>query len=404
MKRKLLALSIAALSGTAVAGTVTTAGDDLIIGSKGDLSIATKEGDFSFAIDGRMMWDADYFDGVHHNASSNADPGSNAFESELRRARLAFKGTVYSDWHYKFQYTFNADSGGKNQLEDAYIKYTGWDIADITVGKYKFPFGLEELVSSKHISTIERSAMVEFVRAGRSQQNIQLSKGSKNYSWAFGLYEGAADENGSELYNLAGRVTFAPIVADDQVVHLGAAVFKSDIDDSVPVNTSFTQRLSVHTADKIALTSNLNANDHIQYGLEAAWMHGPFSLQSEYVSSSWEDDTNEVEYSGYYVQGTWTLTGESRSYKGKSGIFDKISPKGANGAVELVAKFEQGEIDDDRTGAIENGFDNITVGVNWYVNKNVRLSANYITTSLDEDDANGEDKGNAFSTRLQLIW
>ncbi|MBB3046020.1 phosphate-selective porin OprO/OprP [Litorivivens lipolytica] len=404
MKQKLLALSIAALSGAAFAGTVTTEGDDLVIGSKGDLSIATKDGDFSFAIDGRMMWDTDYYSGVHHNSSSHSDPGSNAFGSELRRSRLAFKGTVYSDWHYKFQYTFNANSGEKNQLEDAYIKYTGWDFADITVGKYKFPFGLEELVSSKHISTIERSAMVEFVRAGRSEQNIQLSNGGKNYSWAFGLYEGEQDENGSELYNLVGRATFAPIVTDNQVFHLGAAVFKSDIDDANPVEVKFTERLSVHTADKINLANTLNANDHIQYGLEAAWMTGPFSLQSEYVSSTWEDDTNEVEYSGYYVQGTWTLTGESRSYKAKKGIFDKISPKGANGAVELVAKFEHGEIDDDRTGAVENAFDNVTVGVNWYVNKNVRLSANYIMTELDEDDANGEDDGNAFSTRLQLIW
>lgn len=401
MKQKLLALSIAALSGSTFAGTVTSAGDDLIIGSKGDLSIETKDGDFSFAIDGRLMWDNDYFDNVHHSA------GKDAHKSELRRSRIAFKGTVFGDWDYKFQYTFNADSGGKNQLEDAYIKYTGWDLADVTVGKYKVPFGLEELVSSKHITTIERSAMFEFVMAGRSHQNVQLSNGGDNYSWALGLYEGGADEDGSELYNFGARGTYAPIATKTQVVHLGAAVLRSEIDRDVPVTAEFDQRLAVHTATKVLLTSGgdfTTANEHSQYGIEAAWMSGPFSIQSEYVASTWEDDTNEVEYSGYYVQGAWTLTGESRSYKSKDGIFDKISPKGANGAVELVAKFEHGEIDDDRTGAIENGFDNVTVGVNWYVNKNVRLSANYIMTELDEKDGNGQDDGNAFSTRLQLIW
>jgi phosphate-selective porin OprO/OprP len=401
MKRKLLALSIAALSGTAVAGTVTTAGDDLIIGSKGDLSIATADGDFSFDIDGRLMWDNDYFDNVHHVT------GKDAHKSELRRSRLAVKGTVFGDWHYKLQYTFNVDNGGKNQLEDAYIKYSGWDVADVTVGKYKVPFGLEELTSSKYISTIERSAMFEFVMAGRNHQNIQLSNGGDNFSWALGLYEGSADEDGSELHNFGGRATFAPIAQKDNVVHLGAAFIRSEIDRDMPVTAEFDQRLAVHTANKVLLTSAgdfATANEQSQYGLEAAWMSGPFSVQGEYVSATWEDDTNEVEYSGYYIQGAWTLTGESRGYKAKNGVFDKIKPQGANGAVELVAKFEQGEIDDDRTGAIENGFDNITVGVNWYVNQNVRLSANYITTSLDEDDANGEDKGNAFSTRLQLIW
>ena len=400
MKQKLLALSIAALSGSTFAGTVTSAGDDLIIGSKGDLSIESADGNFSFDLGGRMMWDMDSYDGVHH------DNDERALKSELRRSRLELKGTVYEDWNYKFQYTFNVDRGGSNQLEDAYIQYTGSKYADITVGKYKIPFGLEEMISSKYITTIERAAMFEFVAAGRTNQNIQFSQGGDNYSWALGVYEGSEDENERELYNLGGRVTFAPIAQKTQVLHFGAAYFLADIDKDVAVSTEFDQRLAVHTADKVLLTSasDLQATDHEQFGLEAAWMSGPLSVQSEYVTSTWEDATNEVEYSGYYVQGAWTLTGESRSYKANAGAFDKISPAGSNGAVELVLKFEHGEIDDDRTGAVENGFDNITLGANWYVNKNVRLSLNYINTELDENDANGEDSGNAISTRLQLIW
>ncbi|WP_372763898.1 OprO/OprP family phosphate-selective porin [Litorivivens sp.] len=403
MKRNLLALSIAALSGSALAGTVTTEGDDLVIGSKGDLSIKSADGNFSFAIDGRLMWDFDSYDGVHHST------GGDALESEVRRSRVAFKGSLYKDWHYKLQYSFNVDSSAKNQMEDAYIMYTGWNVADVTVGKFKIPFGLEELTSSKYITTIERSAMFEYVSAGRNYTNVQLSNGGDNYSWAFGVYEGSTDDEGSELYNLGGRATFAPIASKTQVVHLGAAYFQSDIEKTVPVTAEFDQRLAVHTAEKILLTSpgDFNATDHDQFGVEAAWMSGPFSVQSEYVASTWENDANEVEYSGYYVQGAWTVTGESRSYKAADGIFDKIKPAGAKGAVELVVKFEHGEIDDDRTGAVENAFDNITVGANWYVNNNVRLSLNYITTELDEKITRGvsqEDSGDAISTRVQIIW
>ncbi len=408
MKRNLLALSIAAIAGTATAGTVTTDGPDLVIGSKGDLSIETADGNFSFDLGGRLMWDNDFYDGIHNSKSHD---GERADDSELRRSRLTAKGTVYKDWHYKLQYTFNLNAGDKNQLEDAYIKYTGWDFADITIGKYKIPFGLEELISSKHISTIERAVMFEFVEASRGhRQNLQLSNGGNNYSWAVGLFEQGEDENGAAMRDIGGRVTFAPIAEKNQVVHLGAAFLQSDIDSANPTTQKFENRLAVHTADKIKFADSIDAEDHSQYGLEAAWMTGPFSIQSEYVSSTWEDAAgDEVEYTGYYAQATWSLTGESRSYKAKKGYFDKIKPAGANGAWELVAKIEHGEVDDGRAGMEGNEFDNITVGVNWYANKNVRVSVNYVMSEIDTPvtgaiKGKSLDDGDAISTRVQLAW
>lgn len=412
MKRNLLALTIAALAGTAAAGTVTTEGPDLVIGSKGGLGISTADGNFSFNLGGRLMWDNDYFDGVHSAGRTAANDGDFTNDNELRRSRLELKGTVYGDWHYKLVYTFNEPVNSGNKLEDAYIMYSGFSLADVTVGRFKVPFGLEELTSSKYISTIERSVMFEFVPAGRNHQNLQLSHGGSNYSWRAGLYESADDDEGSAQYGFGTRGTFNPVIGDNYLIHLGAAYLQNELDDNVPNNFDFDQRLAVHTAEKVQMTADVpDAEDQDQLGLEAAWLSGPFSVQGEYVMSTVDSVSGgDVDYDGFYVQGTWTLTGESRGYKAKNGVFDKIKPQGHYGAWELVAKYEKGEIDDGRDplvvpGATDNEFDILTLGVNWYANQNVRVSFNYLMAEIDEKTAPfGEDDGNAFSTRLQLTW
>lgn len=417
MKRKLLVLAIAAVgSTTTLAGVVKTEGPDIIVKTEGGFEAATEDGQFSFEIGGRLQWDYDSFDGMYNNSVGSADKfGDTASDSELRRGRVYVEGTLYKDWNYKFQFEFAAD--GASDLEDAYIQYTGLPV-DITVGRFKKPFGLEELTSSKYISTIERTEIWEIVEAGRSDINLQLSQGGSNYSWAVGLYESGEDEAGDRDFGYGGRVTFAPIAEKNHVLHFGGAYYNSNISDSR--EQRFRSRFAVHTADRTTLIGNQDYKDQDQFGLEAAWMMGPFSVQGEYVKANYDGDTDtaasDVEYEGYYVQGTWTITGESRGYKAGSGKFDKIKPKGPGGAWELVAKFESGEFDVDNQN-FKPAYDIMTLGVNWYANKNVRLSLNYLNAEVDDGVVNpggsftetpvgllSEDDGQAISGRVQVYF
>ena len=65
--------------------------------------------------------------------------------------------------------------------------------------------------------------------------------------------------------------------------------------------------------------------------LEAAAVMGPFSVQSEYISTTVQTDdpaiSSDPDFSGWYVYGSWFITGESRAYKTSSGTFDRIKPK-----------------------------------------------------------------------------
>jgi phosphate-selective porin OprO/OprP len=397
MKRSALVLAItAAAAGGTHAGTVTTDGPDIVINTKGGFEAATTDGQFAFEIGGRLQWDYD-------NYSDGYGDGS---DSELRRGRVYVAGTILKDWGYKFQYEF--DEAGNSDLEDAYIKYAGLP-AYIKGGRFKRPFGLEELTSSKHISTIERASFYDMLPVSRSDMNLEIGQETGNYTWALGIYENDGlkdeiDDTGDVTYSYGGRVTFAPINEAGNVVHLGAAAIRVDYGDNLQ-DARLRTRFGVHTGERIELVDGLDTiEDEDLYGLEAAWVAGPFSLQGEYVNlqKNATSGAEDVELDAYYLMATYNLMGQSR-------VYSKGEFKSPKGGVELVAKYEGGEAELMDT----TEYTQYTLGVNWYVNKNVRLSANYLNFDLDDTDGfgfapivagvDGED-GSAFTVRAQLVF
>ncbi|MEI8640943.1 porin [Pseudoalteromonas sp. Hal099] len=62
------------------------------------------------------------------------DSNSSESTSEIRRARLSFKSDISKDWKSKFQLGF---ADGETEIKDAYLEYSGWKYADLTIGQKK---------------------------------------------------------------------------------------------------------------------------------------------------------------------------------------------------------------------------------------------------------------------------
>ena len=97
------------------------------------------------------------------------------------------------------------------------------------------------------------------------------------------------------------------------------------------------------------------------------------------------------------MQSSYFLTGESRSYE--KGRFGKIKPHAKSGAYELLARYSVLDAQDNNAGVEAT---NITLGINYYMNKQTRLMANYINTELSEKDS--DENGNALSFRIQYSF
>ncbi len=365
--------------------------------TEGGLEASTYDGAFSFELGGRLMVDSAYYQEDQNDLGNG---------TELRRARLDVEGVLFSDYGYEFGVDFG---GGDADVKDAFIEYRGWWPTKVKIGQFKEPFSLEELTSSKYITFMERALPNEFAPGRHVGVGVQ-SRGD-GWTAAAGLFGESFDDDvkdeGDEGWGVTGRVTYAPLRDDRRALHLGAAVSHREPDDTDEIK--FNARPESHVTDvKYLNTDDIADVSHINLvGLEAAWVEGPFSLQGEYVAATIDRHAGQsgLDFDGWYVYGSWFLTGESRIYKPKSGKFGRINPVTDSGAWELALRYSSLDLSDNDISGGEA--EQITLGLNWYVNPHLRFMANYIIVDNDAaaDDAGdlaGDDDPSIFQLRAQL--
>ena len=352
----------------------------------------------TFDVEGRINLDTDHFEGIHIDPYDNQTKTKK--KSELRRARLAIRFSLNDNWSSKLQFSIDGNDDSY-ELKDAYIRYRGFSFADIKIGQTKEPFGLESITSSANHVFIERSLLSSF-SLGRSK-GINFANSNRLYSWSLGAYE--VEENGNIKsdgdYAYTARVTYSPINKGNKYTHLGVAYTKRDL---LGADYELKSNGSINSSIDFLDTRNIATHSIEQTGVEGAWGRGALSLQAEYqhFKINAVDSEEDSSYQGYYVQLSYFLTQDHRSYK--KGRFAGVKPKSSKGAWELA--FRHGALqsiyignDDDATIEVVSS----TLGLNYHLNKRIKLMLN--ATDIDTTDIALEglaNTGKALSMRIQL--
>lgn len=305
--------------------------------------------------------------------------------SKVRRLRLEAKAEVAEDWQAKASIDF-ADN--EVDLKSTYLEYRGFENTALVIGNFKEPFSLEELSSSNDSTFMERAMMTEF-SPGR-HMGIGFNRRGGSTSFSMGLFgEGISSDTEDDAgWGTSARTTFFPILEDRRVLHLGAALSYRETGDDNTYRLRSRPESGI-TDVRLVDTGDIPGVDDITLlGLEAAGILGPFSLQGEYVTASVKrGGMTDLDFSGWYAFASWILTGESRRYKPEDGEIGGVIPKynlgaGGSGAWELAARFSTIDLTDG--GFVGGVQDNLTLGLNWYVNPNIRFMLNYVDVlSLD---------------------
>lgn len=356
---------------------------NVAVGKKG-LEVSSSDGDFSINLGGRM-----HIDAATQSGDDDFSKGATA-GTEIRRGRIALKGTLQKEYKFHLEMDFAGDGVA---MKDTLVTYTGFDGYELTVGNQKHAISMELEESSNDILFIERSLLSALTTPSFDRAlGINLKTKGDNWSLQGGLYgDGIADgsKNQDEGGGWALRGTYAPLLNSNQVIHLGASLGQRKSTDDNSLTNSKTPRLryeTTHISDLyLSDTAALDGFESITLaGLEGAFMQGPLSLQGEYGQAYIDRDVGEeLQFDAYYLQAAWTLTGESRTYKGSDGEFKGLKPathfnpdRGDWGAWEVALRFDQLDLTDaDILGGEQK---RVSLALNWYLNENLRIMLNYI--------------------------
>jgi phosphate-selective porin OprO/OprP len=175
---------------------------------------------------------------------------------------------------------------------------------------------------------------------------------------------------------------------EDRVFHIGGNYSRRWTDKAV----SFSERPESFIAPVFVDTGPIAA-EHVDTGLvEAAFLQGPFSLQGEFAATGVKalNETRPFFY-GFYIFGSYAITGEMRQYRENLGTIRRIQPKrefrdgaGGLGAFEVALRFSRIDLNDQNiTGGSLN---DLSVAFNWYPTRPMRVSFNVIRARRDAWD------------------
>src|SRR6184192_3147102 len=327
----------------------------------------------------------------------------------LRRARINLTGDFAEKFDFKVEGDFeNSDglSSSRTAFEatDIFINWHQFAEANIKVGQWKAPFGLEQITPDPSLIIIERSLPTGAITPERQVGAQVWGKPFTNIwpaqkdllTYYAGIFNGngrntSVNDNNNFMY--VGRMELMPfkgkIFGQDSSLKLGGDVLNSR--DDKGVNISQSGNLLVNADGSLSPFTLPGADERTAWSVDAWLKLGPFDLIGEYLQEKVNGRTvngvppgfADFTTNGYYVTGGYFLI-----------------PK------KLQAVVQWQDLNPGQKG--DDGLYSILGGLNYYIHgDDLKVMVNYIHTWSDFRQANpefGQDEFDQVLGRVQVMF
>ena len=353
---------------------------------------------------------------------------------EFHRNRFGIKGYVTKHIEYEVEHEFTEKELTEKDIligitpssrwKDVYVNLTYVKNAQVQIGKFKVPFGLDELTGVTHNDFVYRSLGATYLAPARDiGAQVHGSFWKHGLTYATGVFQHDGDNARSKKIQ-GGDRTFAARITGDifrklTTSPIGTATVGTSYAISALSDDSFQPNglrgRTVMTQDTFYNTVFVKGRRR-RWGADIDWSAGPASVRSEYTWVSDDrlgqgignEDLPDARARSWYVSGTWVLTGEDKKRPLKPAA---PFAQGGIGAVEVAARYERMWFDsaggrdlpfrNSRAETIFQAGDRaLTLGVNWTLNRFVKIQVNGIREHLEDPERNPVPNGAAFWSRV----
>lgn len=408
----------------------------------------TKNKAFKFHVGGRVQYDGVW---IQDDTNAFAGPGVGTFKDQdsvnFRRARIRADGTMYEtiDWCAEFDFVNSINADPTVGAEESNVDHVPaptdlWMtfrevpfVNNLRVGNVKEPIGFEHLHSSRYLDFMERSyGQDAFYGASNNGftpgilafDNWDDSRGT----WSTGFFKNTVNAFaygiGDGEYAWTSRVTYLPWFEEEgrYLSHIGVAGSMRDPalkDGQQNYRARGSLRNGPGSLNPAIANTRAFTTSEVDFGaLEAAIQIDSVLIEAEYICGVNKDSIGngfsapagaalgDVVFSNWYVQALYFLTGEHREYETKSGVFGRVIPhrnygdNGHLGAWQIGARYNVLDLVD---SGVDGGYlEDVTLGLNWFLNPNLKIQTNYCYTIRDAQA--GVEHGDYDGVGTRLAW
>jgi phosphate-selective porin OprO and OprP len=373
-------------------------------------TVSSGDGRFTMALRARFQLDlANFMQEDPAKAGNTAQYKDLSNGLVVRRAFLGIEGKAFNDFWYELRYNGGGSASESTALSIARIAYVGIPHLRINLGIIEPAFMLEGTTSSGQLMFMERPEIdnigASAFGGGDGRRGVEVAYQYENLLLPgdnfilTGAYTGQTigsstghGNKGDEATQLLGHLSYR-VWSDgiSNVVFGGDYATANTLKSSATFSFGDTPQIRVDNT-KLIGTPSIAARHSSMYAFNGSFNIENFYLGGEYANFEVDRKTSagggHPNFSGWYVEGSWILTGETKLYNANATnneIGGWAGPKVANpfswagdswGAWELVTRYSDTNLnwnEDQSTGVVGGEEKIVNVGINWYLNQVVRL-------------------------------
>ena len=338
----------------------------------------------------------------------------------LRRVRPIVEGTVGGIYDFRFTPDF---AQGRTVIQDAYVTGRFAPGFQLTAGKFKAPIGLERLQSANDIRFVERAYPTQLVTNRDIGLQVAGNLLEDRLAYQVAYLNGSNDGRSSEDFadvevnddkEWAGRIFAQPFANSDSFALRGLGFGVAGSYTSQEGNATQTLLPQYRTPAQSTFFKYRSAavatGDRTRVAPQFYYYAGRFGLLGEWTEVSQDVAMpgalgvreDQVDTTAWQIQAAFFLTGEEESFKGYKPNSEFSLENGTWGGWEIVARYHELDVDD---AAFDGGGDSfadplasarkastIGIGLNWYLNQNLKWVLNYERTSFEGGAPDGGDR------------
>lgn len=397
-------------------------------GPKG-FSLRSADGKNQLRLRGTLHLDGRYLEG---------DDSGVIDSFQATRVRPTIEGTLANIFDFRIMPDFGQ---GRTVIQDAYVNAKFNPAAQLMFGKFKSPVGLERLQSANDMKWVQRAYPTSLAPNRDIGLQFGGDVGGGRFAYQLAFLNGSNDGSSSETFadadinddkEYALRLFAHPFAESDSFAlrGLGVGIAGTYTDQAgnalqpllpsfrTPGQATFFRFRQFGTtvgapAGTIADGERTRIAPQLYYYVGSLGLIGEYTEVSQDVSRVVATGVREgsVDTDAWQLAVSYFLTGEEASFRGYQPKTRFSLEDGTWGALEVVARVQSLSVSDDAFDGGEDSFadplaaagqaDSWGVGLNWYLNENVKWLLDYEHTTF-EGGALAGDREDEDAIQLRL--